>query len=170
MLIYCFIVRILLWIGFNMAGTSTVNLCCFVLQIVQETYVLCRLKTKKGSDFPLQTNLNDVLPKLLSNQETWPMNMDVDDSSTGTGLHLSGPLNIMTSGANRSHFANDMIPEVRLSINLPFSPHIHCLSCEHETNVFFFFFLPSSLRSMLCQTDLPLMILLLIWMNMLKRN
>ena len=122
-----------------MAGTSTVNLCCFVLQIVQETYVLCRLKTKKGSDFPLQTNLNDVLPKLLSNQETWPMNMDVDDSSTGTGLHLSGPLNIMTSGANRSHFANDMIPEVRLSINLPFSPHIHCLSCEHETKVFFFF-------------------------------
>ena len=143
-----------------MAGTSTVNLCCFVLQIVQETYVLCRLKTKKGSDFPLQTNLNDVLSKLLSNQETWPMNMDVDDSSTGTGLHLSGPPNIMTSGANRSHFANDiasdlrnqlddMITEVRLSINLPFSPHIHCLSCEHETNVFFFFFclLPSGVCS-----------------------
>ena len=91
-----------------MARIYTVNLCCFVLQIVQETYVLCRLKKKKGSDFPRQNNLHDMLHELLSNQENWPMNVDVDHSSTGTGLHLSGPPNIMTSGADRSHFANNI--------------------------------------------------------------
>ena len=92
-LIDCFIVRILLWIGFNMAGICTVNLCCFVLQIVQKTLVLCRLKTNRVWFSP--TINNGKLPKQLSNQETWPMNMDVDDSSTDTGFHLNGPPNIM---------------------------------------------------------------------------
>ena len=76
--------------------------------LFRSTYVLCRLKKKKGSDFPRQNNLHDMLHELLSNQENWPMNVDVDHSSTGTGLHLSGPPNIMTSGADRSHFANNI--------------------------------------------------------------
>ena len=110
----------------------TANLCCFILRLVQETYVLCRLKTETGSGFPPQTNLDGMLPNPPSNQQTWRMNMDVDDSSTGTGIHLNPPPNSMTSGADRSHYANnivcdlgnylpdDITPEVRLSINLSF--------------------------------------------------
>ena len=71
------------------------NLCCFVLQIVQKTYVLCRLKTNRVWFSPTNNNLNGMLAKLPSNQETWRMNMDIDDSSTGTGFHLNGPPNIM---------------------------------------------------------------------------
>ncbi|RVW85134.1 NAC domain-containing protein 89 [Vitis vinifera] len=58
-----------------------------------KTLVLCRLKTNRVWFSP--TINNGKLPKQLSNQETWPMNMDVDDSSTDTGFHLNGPPNIM---------------------------------------------------------------------------
>ena len=110
----------------------TANLCCFILRLVQETYVLCRLKNETGSGSAPQTNLNGMLPNPPSNQQTWLMNMDVDDSSTGTGIHLHGPPNIMTSGADRGQYApnfvcdignyqvDDKNPEVRLSINLSF--------------------------------------------------
>ncbi|WKA05678.1 hypothetical protein VitviT2T_023628 [Vitis vinifera] len=61
-----------------------------------KTLVLCRLKTNRVWFSP--TINNGKLPKQLSNQETWPMNMDVDDSSTDTGFHLNGPPNIMGWG------------------------------------------------------------------------
>ncbi|XP_034708605.1 NAC domain-containing protein 89-like [Vitis riparia] len=94
-----------------------------------ETYVVCRLKRETGSGFPPQTNLNGMLPNPSSNQQTWLMNMDVDDSSTGTGIHLNPPPNSMTSGADWSHYAiniasdprnylpNDMTPDDDLAID-----------------------------------------------------
>lgn len=48
-----------------------------------KTYVLCRLKTNRVWFSPTNNNLNGMLAKLPSNQETWRMNMDIDDSSTG---------------------------------------------------------------------------------------
>ena len=88
-----------------MAEIYTANLCCFILRLVQETYVLCRLKNETGSGSAPQTNLNGMLPNPPSNQQTSRMNMDVDDSSTGTGIHLNRPPNSMTSGADWSHYA-----------------------------------------------------------------
>ena len=111
-----------------MAGIYTVNLCCFVFQIVQRAYVLCRLKRKKdkktGSYIPTpdeavaggfspEMNYNDVLSELSIIQETWLMNMEFDNSSTGTGIHLNGPANNMTLDAGPSHHFSDIASDIR---------------------------------------------------------
>ena len=119
------------------------NLCCFVFQIVQRAYVLCRLKRKTdentGSDIPIpdeavagalspEINFNGLLSELPIIHETWLVNMEVDNSFTGGGILQNGLANNMTLGAGPSHHASnvasntrnyqveDMALEVRMSI------------------------------------------------------
>ena len=110
----------------------TVNLCCFVLLIVQKAYVLCRLKRKTdentGPDIPPETNVNGMLPELSIIQATSLMNMEVDNSSTGIVFNMDGLANMVTLGGEPSHHASisasnignyrveEPTPEVKMSI------------------------------------------------------
>ena len=106
----------------------TLKSWCSVFQIVQRAYVLCRLKRKTDenteSDIPTpdedvaggfspEINFNGVLSELPIIQETWLINVELDNSSTGTGIHPNGPANNMILGAGPSHHSSDIAYDIR---------------------------------------------------------
>ena len=105
------------------------NLCCFVFEILQQAYVLCRLKEKKekkkkkGSEisspdeaaagwFSPEIESNGFLSELPITQETWLMNMELDNSSADTGIHENDIANNMTIGAGPSHHSSNIASDI----------------------------------------------------------
>ena len=100
-----------------------------MFEILQQAYVLCRLKEKKekkkkkGSDvsssdeaaagwFSPEIDSNGFLSELPITQETWLMNMELDNSSADAGFHENDLANNMTLGAGPSHHSSNIASDI----------------------------------------------------------